>query len=139
MMTAQMVEPRLKIHALLHDAGEAYLSDLSSPLKRILNHCSDDMYDKLESNIVKCIYDKIGLKGMTEFDKHRVKLADNTALYIESRFFFEPEMLTGWNYGELLDPIPDLRIRDELMDMNAVRCDFLHKFDKYLKMVKNNG
>ena len=133
-MTADMVEPRLKIHALLHDAGEAYLSDISSPLKRILNHCSNDIYDKLEQDILDCIYDKIGLSKLTEVDKHAIKLADATALYIESHHFFDADMLIGWHYGKLLDPIPDLKIANEQRGMNEVKYQFLYKFETYIKL-----
>lgn len=137
LMTALMVEDRLKIYALLHDAGEAYLSDVSRPLKLIINHCGDDIYNKIEKDILHVINAKFGFSSLSEEDKYKIKLADNTALYVESHYFFSPEMLTGWMYGDMLNPIPSfLKIEDQVKDMDRVKFEFLTRYYEYSKIRK---
>lgn len=52
---AQLLAPNFRLQGLLHDAAEAYLVDIPSPLKRIIKG-----YDELEENIMKTIALKFG-------------------------------------------------------------------------------
>jgi hypothetical protein len=72
-------------HGLLHDADEAYLCDIPSPLKYM-----DEMlpYRRIARNfLVNVIYKKFHVFSQDEFTEE-VKIADVTALAFEAREFF---------------------------------------------------
>ena len=48
-----------KLHALLHNASEAYLSDIISPLKKTEEF---NFYREIEDNLMDTIYKKFGLQ-----------------------------------------------------------------------------
>jgi len=52
---SDLVAPEFKLIALMHDATEAYLGDISSPLKSILPE-----YKVIEARMHKAIADKMG-------------------------------------------------------------------------------
>lgn len=56
LLVAEMVPDDMKLAALLHDASEAYISDIVSPVKRMLPD-----YRKLENQIELAIDEKFGL------------------------------------------------------------------------------
>jgi uncharacterized protein len=69
--------PMDQFQGLLHDGSEAYLSDIMSPIKELLELAG---YRKLEKRVQGVIYEKFSLPAeMTEF----VKKADSQALHIE--------------------------------------------------------
>lgn len=73
-----------KQHALLHDAAEAYVCDLASPLKRSGKF---EDYKKIENELQKTIYRKFGL---TEIEPVSVKSADLLMLCIEAQTLLSP-------------------------------------------------
>ena len=73
-----------QLHGLLHDASEAYLVDLPSPLKRTPEF---NFYKKLENNLQSLIYKKFGL---SEEEPASVKKADLLMLATEARDLISP-------------------------------------------------
>lgn len=69
-------DPHLEMAALMHDASEAYLSDISSPFKAVLPD-----YKALEERVMRRIADKYDI-GIDVFH-HKVKNADWIALFAE--------------------------------------------------------
>lgn len=69
--------------ALLHDATEAYLGDVSSPLKRLL-----PQYNVIEKQLASLIDEKFNLGGMVKNLTARIKQADLEALASEAEIFF---------------------------------------------------
>jgi len=67
------------MQALLHDAAEVYINDISSPIKRLSELAG---YREIEGNIQKAIYRKYGLP---EIESANVKRADLMALELEAR------------------------------------------------------
>lgn len=65
------------IAGLLHDAAEAYVNDLSSPLKRAIK----GKYKWIESGIARCIFKRFNCDW--DFMNAEVKTADNVALAVE--------------------------------------------------------
>lgn len=66
------------LHALLHDASEAYLGDVSTPLKQTL-----PQYKTLERRMMQTIFDAFGLDyGLWH---HQVKQADLSVTHAECR------------------------------------------------------
>lgn len=74
-MVCETVPEKHKLAALLHDASEAYLSDIPSPIKKRLKG-----YKDLEDNLMKVIANKFGF----EYPLHEeVKKADLVQLKYE--------------------------------------------------------
>lgn len=71
--------------ALLHDAAEAYLADMSRPLKHFTN--LGDIYRELEDKVMRVICKKFGLPLMPDgVDKpESVTLVDNALLALEEQ------------------------------------------------------
>lgn len=67
--------PEYELYALLHDASEAYLTDVASPIKPFLQN-----YKMMECKVMKAVVDKFGLP---EFFPDEVHAADMLALRIE--------------------------------------------------------
>ena len=62
---------------LLHDLAEAYMNDLSSPLKGVLPE-----YRKIEENIICVAFSKFGLNDIAPWDE-RIKTVDKQLLRSE--------------------------------------------------------
>lgn len=94
LLVAHMVEPRHRLHALLHDAPEAYLCDVPSPAKEAMRQVSTghgSAYDELEWRLWEAICRRwdIGTHVPNE-----VKEADTLAMLIEA-----PELQPlGWKH-----------------------------------------
>jgi hypothetical protein len=72
--------PPLQLAALLHDGGEAYLSDIASPVKNALDLTP---YREIEDRLLVAVYKAYDIEG---FYKHaNIKTADSYILGIEAR------------------------------------------------------
>lgn len=80
---------------LLHDAAEAFLGDISTPLKQLL-----PAYKELEKNIMAVIYKKFGL---TYPEPVEVKQADLIALATENRDLM-PDHDAEWGIIKDVEP-----------------------------------
>lgn len=69
---------RVQLAALLHDASEAYLADISRPLKRHLPG-----YLVYENKLQNIIFKKYGLSDLTRKEMKQKQLADDVLLYYE--------------------------------------------------------
>jgi len=103
-MTTSLVEPGHKLEALLHDATEAYLSDISDPLKKLLPE-----YRAIEKKFDAIIREKFGLP---EEITSAIQYADKTMLVHEARWLTElqkedlPDLNLGRVFGELIPLTP---------------------------------
>ena len=87
---------RVILACLIHDAGEAYLSDVPRPVKP-----SMPKYNQLEDRLLNMIYEKFLGSPLTEEEQRLVKSVDNDLLYYDLK-----ELL-----NEVLDvPAPSLHI-----------------------------
>lgn len=66
----------IQLYLLLHDATEAYLTDVSRPLKALLGKVYTDMEDAVH----KCVFEHFGLPQPTEGEWQIVKHYDNYLL-----------------------------------------------------------
>jgi hypothetical protein len=77
---SRLVPEKDALWGLMHDASEAYIADVISPVKRILGRQND--YFKLEDGIMKVVTDYLGLPSeMPE----SVKYADAQICVLEKR------------------------------------------------------
>lgn len=92
------------LYGLLHDASEAYLTDVASPIK---HHPEFEFYRKVEAKLQDVIYRRFGLYPVTP---PSVKEADGMALRMEAQQMMGPLKVDGdWNSGpvkkELIMPL----------------------------------
>lgn len=75
---ARRESARVKMACLLHDACEAYISDITRPVKRYLEE-----YQRIEEKLSHVIYEKFLGSPLTEYEAKMVKLIDDAMLYYE--------------------------------------------------------
>lgn len=94
----------LKLLWLLHDASEAYILDMPTPIKIGLSD-----YKKLEENLVKVIFKKFNLKKYTYLDHtyRLMKHVDEQMLANEYDALFDKKLFSAF----LLKPLPWMKIR----------------------------
>ena len=79
-MVAKMLPKTKQLAGLLHDASEAYLADIPSPVKHYLPE-----YKSLENNLLTAI----GKKFDVDLFDPEIKYADTDALYTEARYLLK--------------------------------------------------
>ncbi|MDD7388544.1 MAG: HAD-IA family hydrolase [Lachnospiraceae bacterium] len=84
---ARNLGTRISLACLLHDAGEAYLADITRPVKKNLPR-----YRSIEDNLLDAIWKKY-LGGITPEEQQQVKLMDDTLLYYEFYHFMGEELM----------------------------------------------
>ena len=105
--------------ALLHDATEAYLTDMSRPIKQ--NTSLGEEYRKIEKNLMAAICQKFGLS--TE-EPPQVKIADNIMLMTEKRDLLRNNLAhPKWN--ETAEPV---REYIHPMDWRRAKARFLERY-----------
>lgn len=67
---------KIQLYCLLHDGSEAYLTDVSRPLKELLGKVYTDMEDAVQS----CVYERFGLPQPTDEEWATVKHYDDFML-----------------------------------------------------------
>lgn len=94
---ASLVEPRLQYAALLHDAQEAYINDLSKPFKLGLPD-----YNAVEAKNEAAVSQAFGIPMPLP---KQVKWADGVMLWVERRQLFDHPPAADWGMG-LQEPNP---------------------------------
>lgn len=69
---------RVQLGCLLHDASESYISDLTRPVKRNLSQ-----YFVIEEKLQKVIYEKFGLRNLSQEELDKIRDVDDSMLYYE--------------------------------------------------------
>lgn len=91
--------PKERLMALLHDASEAYIADVPTPLKRLC-----PAYYEAENHIMDCVVKKFGVEAQWPLNELLQK-ADKLALYVESRLWFPGrELLICGFWDQTSDP-----------------------------------
>ncbi|MBC8016880.1 MAG: phosphohydrolase [Sporomusaceae bacterium] len=75
---ARGLSDRMQLACLLHDASEAYISDITRPVK-----CYLDEYRKIENNLQKVIYEKFDIEYLTDEEYKEIQDIDNALLDYE--------------------------------------------------------
>lgn len=99
---ARNAAPRLILACLLHDAGEAYLSDVPRPFKQVLPD-----YIQYEEKLLSIIYEKFLRTPLTEEEALYVKQIDDDVLYYDLKILLNevqereaPEMAYAYAYEQ---------------------------------------
>jgi 5'-deoxynucleotidase YfbR-like HD superfamily hydrolase len=77
--------PEIQMYGLLHDAAEAYINDLPSPVKHIPEIHA--VIKKLEDLLMLTIYKALELRPPTEEEEATVKVADKVQQAVEAHNF----------------------------------------------------
>lgn len=104
---------------LLHDAAEAYVSDLNGPLKRLIG----DGYKRWEDIAEKAVADVFGFNTAKSKE---VKDCDGVVYLTEKRDLFPPYNLPFTSYPDK-EPLPDPIIP---MSSELARLLFLHRYQE---------
>jgi hypothetical protein len=102
----------LKLTGLLHDASEAYLSDVVSPLKALLPD-----YHVLEKKMEQAVILRFGL-NISDFDE--VKFYDRLALDIESKALLGPRYPNYWPEAGTILSSKDYDLDWELLNVKPL-------------------
>lgn len=113
---ARKLSGKVQLACLLHDASEAYLSDITRPVKRSL-----PQYREYEAVLQFLIYSKFGLEDLTEEDNEAVCSIDDGVLFEELLYLMDEEI---FDRRPGLLSLPDLDLRE----FSAVEQEFLQEF-----------
>jgi hypothetical protein len=89
-IVSRLVDRRLAAAALLHDAAEAIIGDINTPLKRAIGEHDGGFLRDLENRIHAVILDGLGVARPTKDDELLIKRADEDALGAEIRDCMRP-------------------------------------------------
>lgn len=109
--------------ALLHDAGEAYLSDVSRPIKERLPE-----YGAIESEFLKAVFEKFALFPLCDDEWQKVCAVDDACLWYEFKALHTIPI--EYDIPPRLYSKPDLRKRS----MRSVEKEFLKEIEKYTEI-----
>jgi hypothetical protein len=110
------------LYVLLHDASEAYILDIPTPIKKGLPGIKEH-YGALEARVMKVIWERFGLTEPDHLSQLLVEWADRYALSVEAYHLMKSR---GQNWGRMLEvpmmalqkfqlPKPSLEVYDEFM------------------------
>lgn len=88
-LASQVVEPRFALDALLHDAAEAYTTDVPTPMKRAIGVA----WSEREERIARCVTVAFGVRWPIPDAVHH---ADLTLLATEARDLLWGGPIGGW-------------------------------------------
>lgn len=122
LMVMALVSEEHKLTALLHDAAEAYLGDMVTPLKRMIPG-----YAEIETVVLKTIGERFGvnLAAMEPAINKTIKRADLIALATERRDLMH-RATEPWSCLAGFDPLPETI---KPMDPDAAERAFLEAFN----------
>jgi len=120
--------PQWRIYGLLHDAGEAYITDLITPLKAMIGQGGFDV-ETAEQRIVDAVLRRFDLPPMTPEIAAAVHEADQLLLATEYRDVVRSQIPT---WMPPATPLPD---RIEPLDSDASYALFLSELDTHMREV----
>jgi 5'-deoxynucleotidase YfbR-like HD superfamily hydrolase len=116
--------PEVQLHGLLHDAAEAYINDLPSPVKHIPEIHA--VIKKLEDSLMTAIYTALKIIPPTEEQETLVKIADKTQQAVEA-YNFMYSRGKDWNLPE----VSFTKLQEFREPMTSI--DSYHKFLSYFQ------
>ncbi len=117
---ARNYSPRVALACLLHDGSEAYLSDITRPVKKNLT-----MYLQVEEQLQNVIYEKFLEGRLTEEETELLKNIDDACLYYEFLHYMDQKLFP-------VEPILVSEPEYTLRPMKDVEEEFLWIFKQLL-------
>lgn len=117
---SQIVSPKNALAALMHDASEAYITDVASPVKQYLSN-----YKEMEDVIMQAIANKYGFEYPLDDE---VKYADLTMLSSEA-YQLMPGQGKNWNMWDTL-PRPNVKLIVECYSPAKAKYAFMERFNQ---------
>lgn len=114
---------RVCLALLLHDGSEAYLSDITRPVKISLPN-----YVEIEKNLQKVMYQAFGLDDLSEEELRQISVVDDAMLYYE---FENLHKDGGFGKDYHLCGHHSLEFRN----MNEIELLYLEQYDKLTKLL----
>lgn len=111
---------------LLHDAAEAYVNDLTRPLKDLLEENENQLYSQIEDKISNVIFKKYNIDGFYKSDV--IKHYDLVLRATEKRDLLLYRCDEEWE--QLPDPLPDIIVP---MTQEKAELEFLKRFMRLFK------
>ena len=110
---------RVVLACLLHDASEAYMSDVPRPFKHAL-----PSYVEAEENLLEMIYEKFLGSGLSEEEQKLVKIIDDDLLYYDLKV-----LLGETPAGE----VPNLKIELDytVQPFEKVEAQYLKLYERF--------
>lgn len=105
-LVAEKCPKPYKMYGLLHDAAEAYISDIAHPIKR------NKMFQpvrELENNLLDLIFKNFNVVRTKESDEI-IKNIDKRMLYTEKNFLMKDNIPWGKNNENAYQPFDDIKI-----------------------------
>lgn len=119
--------PQVVLACLLHDASEAYLSDITRPVKQNMV-----MYLQIEEQLQKAIYEKFLGSMPKEEHTQLIKSIDDACLYYEFKHFMEEPIM-------LDEPMMMNDLSYDFVPMKEVEQEFLQLFHRLEEEIKEQG
>ena len=116
--------PDVQLYGLLHDAAEAYINDLPSPVKHIPEIHA--VIKKLENSLMDVIYTALKITPPTEEQEALVKIADKTQQAVEA-YNFMYSRGKDWN----LPKVSFTKLQEFKEPMTSI--DSYHEFLSYFE------
>lgn len=125
---------RIQLHGLLHDAAEAYINDLPSPVKHIPEIHA--VISKLEDKLMLTIYESLGIAPPTTEEEAIVKIADKHQQAVEA-YNFMYSRGSDWN----LPKVTFKRLQEFEQPLTSIKAydSYLEYFEILLEKVKNQN
>jgi len=120
---AAAIAPRhLRLHALLHDAHEAYTGDIPRPLKELLG----DKILYIENKLQRAIYKGLNIEWPSWQDWEEIAVVDKSLLEPEYHTLFTEHI---WK----VNGVEPARVKIEEMEIDAAKDMFLLYYKTLLK------
>ena len=124
--------PQLQMYGLLHDAAEAYINDLPSPVKHIPEIHA--VISKLEDSLMLTIYDALDIRPPTAEEEQIVKIADKHQQAVEA-YNFMYSRGNDWNLPkvsfkklqEFEDPMTSVKAYDMFLEFYQILASEISK------------
>lgn len=91
------MHPIVQLAALLHDAHEAYLSDIPSPVKAVVAHNEAGLgLGRVESRLQAAVLRRFGVEHTFRSNYEKIKHLDLVALATERKYLMHPNAMGDW-------------------------------------------
>lgn len=126
MMRRDGLSKRLRLLGLLHDSHEAYVQDMSRPLKKFLKQNYNFDLNEYCNKIDGIIYSELGIDQPNDEEHNIIKFYDDKALFIEKDHLFSLDLDWGWTIPYHFNDFDSKFLND--IEGKRVITEFIEKY-----------